>query len=55
MVMSLCQMFPSLDPLYLRQVDAMEVIVLIRKITRSSSGSSQAKRKKVYADQVAWF
>lgn len=56
MVHSLTQMFPSLNPLSLRQYDAIEVIQLIRKIIQSSHHREQGvSRKKVYADQVNWF
>jgi len=56
MVLSLTQMFPSLNPLSLRQYEAIEVIQLIHKIMISSQVSeNKQQRKKVYADQVNWF
>jgi len=56
MVLSITQMFPSLNPLVLRQYEAIEVIQLIQKIMKSSQISEpKHQRKKVYADQVNWF
>ena len=56
MVLSITQMFPSLNPLSLRQYEAIEVIQLIHKIMKSSQISEpKHHRKKVYADQVNWF
>ena len=56
MVLSITQMFPSLNPLVLRQYEATEVIQLIHKIMSSSQVSeNRQQRKKVYADQVNWF
>ena len=52
-------MFPSLDPIRLRESDSDDVIYLINQLSQKGrqlgkSSLTQVNRKKVYADQVNW-
>lgn len=60
LIVSLCTTFPSLNPLSIREYEALEVIGLINKMTRKgrlaeTPGQPKKARKRVYADQVNWF
>ena len=60
MIINICNVFPSLNPISIRDTDALEVINLINKMIRKGrfheEQSNQPKTKRVlkYADEVNW-
>lgn len=50
----LCERFPSLNPLTIRNTKADEIFKLRDKL-RAKEKPRKKPRKKVYADEVNWF
>ena len=60
MIINICNVFPSLNPISIRETDSLEVINLINKMIRKGrfheEKVNQPKKQRVlkYADEVSW-